>query len=653
MCVATLWVNRRFVLCVTPTSCLSTTTSNFRPRFYVLHQPQGSHTVYNTLRNRPERTHHLPQRAARCPDHVPTCQRRRRARCLIDCIRDEAHYGRCRRRFRRRDRHRAQSHRECHPHPHNLPTTDQQRLRRVCQSSSSSIVQNNASTRVKDATGVNKSCERVGVVAMECRDMDDVDTHLGSIPPPCTASKCTQIMTSTTQPEETQILAQLVKEPGAVWLCESAAGHIVLTPAEEGWPDFTNRCSNQPNPQWAPYLGVPPVNYAYSPFGPTNPVEEERPEPITVFSPARFAAFIAALVLQTPKQAVSTQQAMFKAVAYDACLAGASVREYYDHPVILERLNGLYTYVWDDPAAHLLESWRHCFLVTIHESDHPSAGVPHIVVSHCLPNAPWDCDAVQVPEQDHDMLALPIWVYQQKVEEQEPVEDQEPQQCDEEQEQAQAEAEVMESESTSESEEARTPSPPSWDNAGRAQLETLLEEEEEEQDNSVPSVRQVRSRQAWLEDDDDDFIPPVPVTRCVRIVLRCSLPTIDERPEPAYRPFSVGTKPLWSSRSWSPAQYIEELEEEEDEAQVYDDDEEAEEEESVEEYGFGFGYRPQDVPRPSCDIFINEEDSPQPSPISPASQDLPLGKANVSTGWVDWFDLPEDDLGPLDWATTG
>jgi hypothetical protein len=74
--------------------------------------------------------------------------------------------------------------------------------------------------------------------------------------------------------------------------------------------------------------------------------------------------------------------------------------------------------------------------------------------------------------------------------------------------------------------------------------------------------------------------------------------------------------------------------------------------------------RAQALPRPSCDIFLNAEDSDASSiasPPPPRSRGLPFafppepralppGKANIPAGKTDWFDLPEDDLGELDWA---
>ncbi|KAF7301906.1 hypothetical protein MIND_00756600 [Mycena indigotica] len=508
------------------------------------------------------------------------------------------------------------------------------------------------STRGEEARDENQveSCESETFVAtgvLEWCDINDVDTDVSvdpqiSHPLHSTNSKCSQIMPSISS-QPTQLLSRLLTEPGAVSLCESDAACVVLTPAEEDWADFTRRCSNQPNLQWTALLVVPPTNYAYSPYGPTSPVKanETRVDPMTVFSASRFAVFKAALALQTTEQAFFTQRHMFKAVAHDACIAGASVRAYYDHEQILDRLHRLSTYLWNDPADYLLETWRHCVSVTIHESDHPFT-VPHIVVSHSLPNAPWDCEAVLAANQDEDMLQVPLWEYHH------PIVDAED---DEDDLERLADLNFTESESTSESDEARTPSPPNV--YGHPRLETLLEEEEEaeeDQPHPILPVRQVRSRQPWLEDDDKDFVPPMPVTRfkaCLRIELSCSLPTIDEDAEPTYQPLRTQVKSLWSSRSWSVAEYIEEM-------QVSLEEEEyTEEDEDDDTYGFGHGYRPQDVLRPSCDIFINEEDTPQQSPISPSSSssELPRGKANVPTGTIDWFDLPEDDLGPIEWAT--
>ncbi|KAF7291003.1 hypothetical protein HMN09_01279400 [Mycena chlorophos] len=471
-------------------------------------------------------------------------------------------------------------------------------------------------------------------------------------------AKCNLLM-PTISFEPAQVISRLLKDPTAVFLCESSSPshepeseptYIVLTPAEEGWDDFTSRCSNQPNPQWQPYLPVPPTNYTFSPFGTTIPNTEgetERPEPITVFSPSRLAAFTAQLALQTVEQALFTQRHMAQAVAHDACNAGASVREYYDHPQILAKLDHLCEYAWTDPAAHLLESWRRCLLVTIHESDCPFAA-PHIVVSHSLPNAPWDCEAVVPPVQDTEMLEVPVWVYQQQKHEDEQLEDEDEFMA---QEAEMVEDEFVEPESASESDEAGTPSPPSWIPELRQKLETLLEDDEEDEArHPVPTLRQTASRRPWL-DEDDDFIPPIRVTRlsCVRIELSCSLPTIDEGPEPAYQPNC--RPPLWSSQSWSPAQYLAELlVVAAGQLEAAEVDEEDTEEDDSEEYGFGTGYRP------SCNIFIDTDDTPQPSPISPtaaAAEELepPRGKANVPAGTVDWFDLPEDDLGPIEWAT--
>ncbi|KAJ7228386.1 hypothetical protein GGX14DRAFT_412990 [Mycena pura] len=509
----------------------------------------------------------------------------------------------------------------------------------------------------------------------------------------------------------TMFLATLNKQPGAVILCETEP-FVVLTPVHEDWRDFSGRCSNQLCQQVDPHLRVPATVSAASPFEPTDPaphLEAPHPEePMTAFSPSQFAAFVSALKSHQPYQALFAQKHMYKTVAYLACLGGLSVRTYYDHPAILDRLDKLHVYAWTDPAAPLLAAWRQCCMVTIHESDWPAAGVPHIVISGALPNAPWDVEATLVPEQDERHLTVPVQLATKQEDEEAEAPAEEPGaqerqggavfsvpwlESDPESHLTRmpfplpwfssaedggylgAEALVSSvpwSESDAESDETRTPSPPFWGTSSfvfslpgmaersSARLEALLEEDEDEdaEDASaraVPSVREARFRNLYLEDDDEDFAPPPPSRTCIRIFSRynLTLPAINEAPEPAYRPF---IKRRWTS----PAScYIDELDADSGDDQPHymseeqpdETDADADADPSEDEYGHGYGAH--DIPRPSCDIFFNgaEEDSPAPAPQPELSRGK--GKAAIPAGKIDWFDLPEDDLGPvdLDWAT--
>ncbi|KAJ7498677.1 hypothetical protein FB451DRAFT_6259 [Mycena latifolia] len=261
--------------------------------------------------------------------------------------------------------------------------------------------------------------------------------------------------------ESADLLAALYNEPGAV-VWESAVPdvpHIVFTPADEAWDDFAGRCSNQPNQQWVgPYLHVPLAISPFSPFGPTDPPRKFA-LPVTVFSRSRFAASVSLSLNHTPSQALFAQKRAYKAVAYVACLAGSSLRAYYDNPTILQILDNLYVFAWTDPAAPLLEVWRTCFMISVYESDHPFAGVPHIVVTDTLPNAPWDIETAMLPEQDERFLSVPMCAYTEMIEEEDTDDDK--WYCGDDEEEVSSYTAHW-SESEEESEYARTPSPPSW-----------------------------------------------------------------------------------------------------------------------------------------------------------------------------------------------
>ncbi|KAJ7682550.1 hypothetical protein DFH06DRAFT_297634 [Mycena polygramma] len=530
------------------------------------------------------------------------------------------------------------------------------------------------------------TCGGCEAAAIEWRS-DENDANAVEILQNCGHSKkCTALMDL----ETSYLLTALQQEPGTIiWEPElPGAPFIVLTPSDEDWDEFLDRCSNQPIAQHEPYLHVPLILSASSPYGPTEPAPDSW-EVITVFSPSRFAASVCMTLEQAPYQALFTQRHTYKAVAYVAALSGESVRAYYDDPAVLQRLDRLAAYGWTDPAAPLLKMWRGCFMVMILESEHPFAGVPHIVVNGTLSNAPWDVEPAVLPEQDDALLSVPAWSYMQFFEEQ-----QEEEVCGEdawykEEEEASVQyCPVPLSESEDESDEARTPSPPSWPltfPSSTVRNSTLLADvfEEEEDRTWVPSVTEALVRKPWLQEDDEEAssrattptqtsLTP-PGTLSSRFNFNTTLPAIDEAvPEAAYRPTAAGYRPLWTSDALEAVDasgdnqsvYTDALG---DDQSIYTDaleeqpsETDADQSES-EDRGEARRYRRANaLLRPSCNIFSNADDdasvkSPTPaaSLALPASGSgpVPKGKANIPAGKIDWFDLPEDDLGELDWAT--
>ncbi|KAJ7094539.1 hypothetical protein B0H15DRAFT_798734 [Mycena belliarum] len=471
--------------------------------------------------------------------------------------------------------------------------------------------------------------------------------------------------------ESAELFATLRDEPGAVaW--ESAASHIphlVVTPADEAWDDFVVRWHNQPNQQWVDHhLPVPLAISPFSPFGPTDPPREYVPS-VGVFSPSRFAASVSLFSNHTPSQALFVQKHTYKAVAYVACIAGSGLRAYYDDPTVLQSLEKLTIFVWTDPAAPLLKFWRTCSMASVYESDHPFAGVPHIVVTGTPPNAPWEIDHASVPEQNEQFLTVPQYVSTEVVEE-EDTDDK--WYCGDDEEEEVPAFLTQWSESEEESDYARTPSPPAWSvrtypASGRSvsTLDDVFEEDEEDTGN-VPSVLETRFRKSWLQDDDDDdILPPAPRPpprrRPSRFRFTAALPDIDERThEDVYRPLAADYQSLWTGTAMIPiskgdavddstdgqSQYTDALDHVPDSASdsQYLDAEEPEtdaDQTSESEYG----YRARCMPRPSCDIFLSGEDSDL------AEAPAPRGKANIPAGKTDWFDLlDDDDLGSPEWT---
>lgn len=357
--------------------------------------------------------------------------------------------------------------------------------------------------------------------------------------------------------------------------------------------------------------------------------------------------------------------------AYVACLAGSSLREYYDDPTVLKHLDQLYVFAWSDPAAPLLEVWRGCFMISIYESAHPFARVPHIVINGTLPNAPWDTEAAVVPEQDERFLTVPMWTYMDSAEEQEEEVD-----ADDAWYAGDDEEEVHHyaaswSESEEDFDEASTPSPPSWPNrafptsTGRRapMLDDVFEEDEDA--GEVPSVLEARFRRSWLKDDDEeeeDSPSLVHRTRAARFTFSTTLSDIGEitTPEEVYRPLAPDYKSLWTADAMLPASQgrdadartaqldsaddgslymdaLDQIDDSEAESQYVD----AEQPEDTEDEN---GSHAHEVPRPSCDLFLNDEDDD--------AFELPRGKANIPAGKTDWFDLLDDsDLGSPGWGT--
>ncbi|KAJ7044585.1 hypothetical protein C8F04DRAFT_590976 [Mycena alexandri] len=549
----------------------------------------------------------------------------------------------------------------------------------------------NASERVAEPSGP-RSCEadvEAEVDVEVWRDENDVDAEI--LQKPNSHQKCTAINVMTIQ--TINFIKVLYQDPSTiVWAPERpGVPFIALTPADETWEEFACRCSNQPGQQFDPYLHVPfdDSSAAFSPFGPTDAPSNDGEEPIQVFSPSRFAASVClSLKEHAPYQALFAQKHAYKAVAYVASLVGATVRAYYDEPAVCEHLEELYVFTWSDPATPLLEMWRNCFMITIHESEHPFAGVPHIVVNGTLPNAPWDTELVVLPIQDEEYLTVPLWSYMEPaeaLEEEEEAEDAWYRDSEEEEQGVQYRS-ITVSESEDELEEARTPSPPSWSMlafpSSTVRSSTRLEDvcEEDENASSVPPVTETRIRKPWLQDNDEhkedspssvSSTPPAasnarpPPAFSARFSFNAPLSEIGEASrEAAYQPLSPSYIPLWSSEALLAASSSANMDDDartihtmrtefdsSDDRSVYTDaleeqppdEEDNDENDTASEYG----HHARTVPRPSCDIFLDDGDDDVSYRAPPAPR--PRGKANIPAGKIDWFDLPDDDLGELDW----
>ncbi|KAJ7118044.1 hypothetical protein C8R46DRAFT_1204014 [Mycena filopes] len=529
-----------------------------------------------------------------------------------------------------------------------------------------------ASERV-DAGGVVGGCTQA-----RPWENDVVDANATLQKPVTNPTTCTTLNVMTW--DTIDLVEALFHDPSTIVWMPDCPGipFIALTPADESWEDFTGRCSNQPGQQLqGPYLHVPFDHSAaaFSPFGPTEPAssDDADEEPIAVFSPSRFAVSVCLLKDHAPYQALFAQKHEYRAVACVAALVGVSVRAYYDDPAICANLEALYTYAWTDPAAPLLEMFRDCIMVTIHESEHPFARVPHIVVSGTLPNAPWDTDTAVLPPQDEECLRVPMWAYMQPQEEYD--EDAWYRESEEEEEEELG-VQYCDTTAVSESEEdeadeARTPSPPAWSTLAYSTNSTTRLDEEEESARSLPSVTETRVRKPWLEDDDDKAespssssrAPGPPPAHSARFSFNAPLSEIGEAPyEGTYQPLSPSYVPLWSSQAFLAAA----ADDDEDDARtirtthtafdscdahsVYTDalEEQPHSEEDTDndnDTASEYAHRARAVPRPSLELFSDDEDDA--SYKAPA----PRGKANIAAGRVDWFELPEDDLGEL-WAPT-
>ncbi|KAJ7232204.1 hypothetical protein B0H12DRAFT_194457 [Mycena haematopus] len=389
---------------------------------------------------------------------------------------------------------------------------------------------------------------------------------------------------------------------------------------------------------------------AFSPYGPTQPIHEVQEIPVGVFSPSRFADSVRITLEQLPYQALFTQRHTYKAVAYVAALAGASIRAFYDHPAALRRLDALGPCAWSDPGAPLLEMYRRCIMATILESANPFA-VPHIVVSGTLPNAPWDAEAAAVPRQDDSLLYVPVWSYiadlLDEQEEQEAQADAE----DEEwwHDQSEEEGVVMEarycvavpsfSESEDESDEARTPSPPSWpmytlNIHNSTRLEDVFEEDEDAA-GDIPSVTEVRVRKPWLDEDCKEESGSrsvnTPATFSARFNFSSTLSPIGEASslEAAYRPLAPDYRPLWTNGSRLASSFRDERNDATDSGDdthsmisVYTDaleeqpNSETDADQSEDDQCRGYR-RAHALSRPTCNIFVNAEDSDASSIASP------------------------------------
>ncbi|KAJ6515642.1 hypothetical protein C8R45DRAFT_957196 [Mycena sanguinolenta] len=521
-----------------------------------------------------------------------------------------------------------------------------------------------------------RSCSALDDTLKEQVWGDGNDANVKILQKPTDAAECTAIIMDL---ETMNLLDALYSEPGAVvWEPDvPGAPYIALTPADESWDDCEDRYSNQLRVQWVgPYLHVPFSIPAFSPYGPTEPLSEEQETPVPVFSPSRFADSVRITLEQAPYQALFVQRHAYKAVAYVAALVGESIRAFYDDPAALRRLDALAPCVWTDPAAPLLKAYRQHLMVTILESENPFS-VPHIVVTAALPNMPLDAEAAVVPQQDTSLLYVPMWSYLADL-----LAEQEEAKAEEEEDEwwrdDLEEGVVMEarycvavpvlSESEDEADEARTPSPPSWPMhafpCATIRNSTRLEdvfEEDEDAEADIPSVTEARVRKPWLDEDckEDSESHSVNATFSPRFNFNSTLSPIDEVSlETAYRPLPASYRPLWTSGASSDdassmlSVYTDALEEQPTSEADQSEDE-------------CRGYRrAHTLGRPTCNIFVNAEDSDASSVASPPParpRALPFafppeapsrGKANIPAGKVDWFDLPDDDLGEVaSWDT--
>ncbi|KAJ7653492.1 hypothetical protein B0H17DRAFT_1100746, partial [Mycena rosella] len=309
-------------------------------------------------------------------------------------------------------------------------------------------------------------------------------------------------------------------------------------------------------------------------------------------------------------QALFAQRHAYKAVVSTSptrprisrATPGSSLRAYYDSPIVHAKLDKLYLFAWTDPAAPFLEIWRTCFMVSVYESENPFRGVPHI--------------PALVPEQDERFLTVST-CYMQVAEEEEDTDDKWYCGDDEEEE---VPCVVHWSESEEESDDARTA------------LAALL---------AAPHVPYVYGPQGLH-------------ARRRALGARGAVPQAD-----AYRPLAADYKPLWTGNAMLPispgadaddsgddqSQYMDALDQAQDsEAESHYVDAEQPEETDGDQYQSedDYRYHAHHIPRPSCDIFLNDEDGDPPQ--------LPRGKANIPAGKLDWFDLLDDsDLGSLEW----
>ncbi|KAJ7639065.1 hypothetical protein FB45DRAFT_419427 [Roridomyces roridus] len=368
--------------------------------------------------------------------------------------------------------------------------------------------------------------------------------------------------------------------------------------------------------------------------------------PVAVFSPS---VFISSVQLLSP----AAQRDALQTVAYVACQEAVGLRNYYDHPDILAKLD--MAYVWTHESDPLLEFLRNCHsMVAVYHSEHPFFGVPHIVISSPLSEEPWE---PILPEQDENSLHVPRWTYLQEPEEgdEQDIDD----------DGYAAESELAWSESETEPEEARTPSPPSWPVALPSTVDRVqdLFEDDDDCSSDVPSVTEARFRHAWLlDEDDEDYATPRPYTRRAHISrphshlsFRKTLSDITETsPEDTYRPLPPDYKSSWTCSPQLPATPVSDSESFYTDARERVDGTETDQSHYVDAPETDMdNYKSSDddahrtranaVPRPSCDIFLNAGSDSDVSPIVATPHcKLPSTPARK----FDWSDsLDSDDLG--------